>query len=532
MNDKFYNLNPRFYLDLWDNNINQSFSNKDLKVWDFKHKLKKAFSGWHNQILFDSAFLENPHFNYFIKNLLEENLTEQTEKIKLKPALQITPAQFKKHKDQILKLHKTYRNNLDFHLICDDDKQIPFKELASLDSPHFESSEFIEKKAQNKSLSFVWVVTKKNQAKLLKSPLLKNQSHKNWLYFPYKKHLFDSFLTPRQVYKFIKKFPKTSIYPVEVYDSRIPQDMDLEACIQPFIQNSLPKKNIHFSIIIPSYNSKTQLINTLQHLAKQDFPRNEYEVIAVDDGSSDNTRQAVADFIKQHPSLNIKALHFPRVIERKTGDSRFRAGLARNLGVKHSSGKWLAFLDSDILTPPDYLARLKKEHEKADLILLKRYHLKPKTSIDDLFSSYNNLKNSYYIEDKSYWGNFYKKGFDQVKCPWKYVCTYGLSLSKKDFVAVGAFGKNFIFYGFEDTDLAWRLYKKNKKFLLSDIKVYHQAPSDKTNKSWSYPLLRQKQLTKTAKIFFYRHLELEIYKELSIYMRQERPLSYFFPFLY
>ena len=593
MKQKFYSLKPQFYLDLWDkpHTSPYSLSNKNLKIFEFEHKLKKALSGWHNQILFDADFLDNPHFNFFIKSVLEskipalagmeeeqknqnnkaikaigqirldnkleeqnqnrqsqqwksrEQINRQTEQkleasrenqlqqkreqirennqlqktaeqtrennIYLKPVLQITGRQFNKHKKQILYLNQTFKNNLDFHFICEDDKQIPVKELESF----------------NNSISYVWIVTKKTKLDI-------KNGNKNYLYFPYKKHLFDPFLTPRQAVKFIKKQPHIPVYPTEVYDSRIPQDMDLEPCILPFAQNSLLNKKIYFSVIIPSYNSKTELINSLKYLAQQDFPRNEYELIAVDDGSSDNTRSALADFVKQHPSLNIKALHFPRVIERKTGDSRFRAGLARNLGVKHSSGKLLAFLDSDILTPPDYLARLKKDHEKADLVLLKRYHLKPKAPIEDLFSAYKNLKGSYYIEDKRYWGAFYKKGFEQVKCPWKYVCTYGLSLSKKDFIESGAFGKNFIFYGFEDTDLGYRLFKQNKKFLLSGIEVYHQTAGDKAVGSWSYTLLRQKQLAKTAKIFFYRHLKPDIYKELNIYMRQERPLSYFLPFLY
>ena len=504
MNQKFYSLNPQFYLLLWAEDGNKLYSNKNLNKLDFKHKLKKALSGWHNQLLFDSSFLENPHFNFYIKTALESQI---------KPALQITPACFQQCKDQILLFNKSFKKDLDFHLICDDIEKAPLTELGVLES----------------SVYYIWLITKTNKNTLLKSHLLKERVHKSWLYFPYKKRLFDPFLTPRQVYKFIKKEPKISVYPTEVYDRRIPQDMDLEPYILPFIQNSLSNKNIYFSIIIPSYNSRTELINTLKYLAKQDFSRNEYEVIVVDDGSSDNTRQALTDFVKQHPSLNIKAIHFPRVIERKAGDSRFRAGLARNLGVKHSEGKLLAFLDSDILTPPDYLKRLKKEHEKADLVLLKRYHLKPKASIEDLFSAYKNLKDLYYIEEKKYWGNFYNKGFDRVECPWKYVCTYGLSLSKKDFEELGAFGKNFIFYGFEDTDLGWRLFKRNKKFLLSDIKVYHQNSSAQTG-HWNSVLLRQRQLAKTAKIFFYRHLEPEIYEELSIYMRQERPLSYFFPF--
>ena len=505
---KFYSLNPQFYFPLfYKNTIGRQFhSNKNLKSLDFKHRLKKAISGRHNCLLFDFSFFENIDFNFYIKQALESNI---------KAVIQITADSLNIYKDQILSFSKNYKTNIEFHFIFEDIHQIPFKDLESLNSPFF----------------LVYIVTKKNKSIPLSKNFTKESLHKIWLYFPYKKHLFDSFLTPRQVYAFINKDNKLPHYPVEIYDSRIPYDMDLEPYTLPFAENILPKNNIYFSIIIPSYNRKKELINTIKNLARQDFPRNEYEIIAIDDGSNDNTRSALREFVKQSPSLNIKAIHFPRVIEKKSGDCRFRAGLARNLGAKHSQGKFLAFLDSDILTPPDYLKRLKIDHKNADLVFLKRYHLKPKAPIEDLFSAYKDLKDFYYIEDKKYWGNFYKKGFNQVKCPWKYICTYGLSLLKKDFEEIGAFGKNFVFYGFEDTDLGYRMFKQNKKFVLSDIEVFHQAPAPTSKESWNSFLLRHRQLAKTAKIFFYRHLDPEIYKELIIYMRQERPLSYFLPFL-
>jgi len=132
-----------------------------------------------------------------------------------------------------------------------------------------------------------------------------------------------------------------------------------------------------------------------------------------------------------------------------------------------------------------------------------------------------------YIKEESYWGSFYKKGFDKAEFPWKYICTYGLSLLREDFNSIGFFGKTFLFYGFEDVDLGWRLLKKNKKALLSDIVVFHQSSEEEGPASYFYPLFRHSQLLKTAKIFFYRHLDTEIYKALRVYMRQERPLSYF-----
>ena len=495
---------------------------------------------------------------------------------------------------------------------------------------------------------------------------------KRYLYFPYKSSFWDFFLTPHQVYHFLQRRFKLPPYPVETYDKRIPKDIDLEPVYDPFFEsgyvaskgqgNSYREFNIslYFSVVIPCYNSEKQLLNTLKFLVEQDFPKNQYEVIVIDDGSPRSIREGLMGFSKQNPDLILKGFYLPRVIEKTKNSARFRAGLARNLGAKHSKGKYLAFLDSDILVPPDYLSKLKKEHKKADLILVKRYHLNKKSfskkenlNSEDLFptkreklkqtdslfpedkikvknrerislqknravskndreemihldldtipskdketknlledqslsdsrdkteDSRNEIKKfqdlvsfkdkgvkgpsrdqslldsrdkvqdsgdktkklhgldtvslqaeniKAYIEEESYWGSFYKKGFDKVECPWKYICTYGLSLLRKDFNEVGGFGKAFLFYGFEDTDLGYRLLKKKKRAVLSDIIVFHQAGTESHSMNWSYSLFRQKQLFKTAKIFFYKHLDLEIYKSLKVYMRQERTPSYF-----
>ena len=497
-NKKFYTLNPEFYKELWERDKSSLAqfeplkpSNQSLKPLDFKHRLKKALSGWHKGLLFDSAFLHNSFFDSYIEQALKQDI---------KPALQISFPRFLKQKKQIENLIKKYPK-LEVHLLCES----PPKE-EDLDSDNY---------------FLVYGVTKKNYKSLLKANL--PLAHKSWLYFPYKHRLGDAFLSLSQIYRFIQQHPQIPVYPVDIYDKRIAQDMDLEPLTKPFASRCLPNNKIEFSVIIPCYNGEKQILNTLKALAEQDYPRNQYEVIVVDDGSVDKTRAQIQSFIRAYPALNIKGISFPRVREKQKNQACFRAGIARNLGVKHSSGNILAFLDSDILTPPNYLSQLKKEHQTADVLLLKRYHLKARVRVEDVF--YKDISQQVYIENKKYWGDFYKKGFDKVACPWKYTCTYALSVFKKDFLSVGAFGKVFLFYGFEDTDLGYRLFKQNKKFVLSSLVVYHQKIQDRGFKPGGFfkePqdfLFKQKQLYKSGKIFFQRHLDPDIYRELRRYLK-------------
>jgi glycosyltransferase involved in cell wall biosynthesis len=87
------------------------------------------------------------------------------------------------------------------------------------------------------------------------------------------------------------------------------------------------------SVVIPTYNRAGLVGKTLQSVLKQTFT--DYEVIVVDDGSSDNTRQVIESF------------RDPRV--RYLHQANQGVCVARNNGVKHCHGSYVAFLDSDDL---------------------------------------------------------------------------------------------------------------------------------------------------------------------------------------
>jgi len=108
----------------------------------------------------------------------------------------------------------------------------------------------------------------------------------------------------------------------------------------------LSKTNV-FSIIIPAYNYAHFLPRTLASVLSQDG--NDYEVIVIDDGSTDNTKQVVGNF-------NAKSFDRIKYIWQENSGP----GAARNKGIDCSVGKYLIFLDADDRMLPGALTRFRR----------------------------------------------------------------------------------------------------------------------------------------------------------------------------
>lgn len=96
------------------------------------------------------------------------------------------------------------------------------------------------------------------------------------------------------------------------------------------------------SIIMPTYNVGALVIETVSTVIEQSYTN--WELLVVDDCSTDNTRELLANLAKQDP--RIKCLFS----EKNVG-----AGGSRNIGLSKAQGKYIAFLDSDDLWLPDKL---------------------------------------------------------------------------------------------------------------------------------------------------------------------------------
>lgn len=108
-----------------------------------------------------------------------------------------------------------------------------------------------------------------------------------------------------------------------------------------FLVGEKSKDNIEFSIIIPAYNEEDRIEKTLKELKEflENFKKST-EVIFVDDGSRDKTREILSSFAK----LNTKCL--------VSGfDKNQGKGASIKLGVQLASGKLIAFCDADASTP-------------------------------------------------------------------------------------------------------------------------------------------------------------------------------------
>ncbi|MEP6803975.1 MAG: glycosyltransferase family 2 protein [Flavobacterium sp.] len=117
------------------------------------------------------------------------------------------------------------------------------------------------------------------------------------------------------------------------------------------------------SVVIPMYNSNSTILKTLNSIKNQTILP--FEVIVVDDGSTDNSSSIVEDFMYVNSNLKIQLL------------KKVNGGVstARNAGIKLAKGNWIALLDSDDEWLPNKLERqinILKENLNIDFLATNR----------------------------------------------------------------------------------------------------------------------------------------------------------------
>lgn len=202
------------------------------------------------------------------------------------------------------------------------------------------------------------------------------------------------------------------------------------------------------SIIVPTFNEENQIILLLKSLLTQKFSQ-KYEIIIVDNESTDNTIKVIKEFKNKNKIMNIKVI-----------TSIGKLGKVRNDGILKSSGRFVAFIDADEIADPNWLIELMKKTNEYDGVL----------------GSINSMN-----PNKNYISKFFdltlidRKNFLNKQTKIKIFGTGNLLINQKVFKKGLIFDENFPTA--EDGDFSYRFYKKDYKIIFNEkAKIFHKVP--------------------------------------------------------
>lgn len=114
---------------------------------------------------------------------------------------------------------------------------------------------------------------------------------------------------------------------------------------------------LFISVIIPAYNREHYLDLCLTSLFKQNFSSSKYEVILINDNSTDNTKKLLEKYSKQYVNLNVI-----------NNSNKKGSDYARALGIKNANADIIVFTDSDCILPSDWLSKIAKKFENRKVL--------------------------------------------------------------------------------------------------------------------------------------------------------------------
>lgn len=204
------------------------------------------------------------------------------------------------------------------------------------------------------------------------------------------------------------------------------------------------------SIVVPAYNAQATLRACLDSLCAQTYAQTLYEILVVDNASSDATRAIIQAFAPRVQYL----------YESKRGRST-----AQNCGIAHARGEVVAFTDADCVVEPQWLARLIEPLQDETVgVVGGAIRSMPTDNAVELFGE--QIHNQ-------------EKAICVYKPP--YVATANWASPRRLLQELGGFDETLV--RGQDTDLAWRILQAGKRLVYQPTAViYH--PHARTVRAW------------------------------------------------
>lgn len=207
------------------------------------------------------------------------------------------------------------------------------------------------------------------------------------------------------------------------------------------------------SIVIPAYNEEKNISTTLSSLIMLAYPANKLEIIVVNDGSTDNTKNAVGRFIAENRAYGIRLLN-----KRNEGK-----GAALNDGLRVAKGQFFVCLDADSIVTRDALLKILPHFTNKNIAVVL-----PLLKVEKPKNLWQKMQWLEYIVNM-----FYKKLMSKLNCvhvsPGPF-SVYRTGILKK----VHGFDEDNLT---EDLEITLRLQSKNYRIVqLLDAEVFTLAP--------------------------------------------------------
>lgn len=259
--------------------------------------------------------------------------------------------------------------------------------------------------------------------------------------------------------------------------------------------STLLARSVFFSIVIPTYNRLPILQKCLLAMEAQTYDPQlitDYEIVVVDDGSTDGT----IEWLKSNPS----ALPHVKIYEQEHKG----ASAARNLGVERALGDTIIFIDSDLVVTPTFL----QSHAVALL------DGQSKAGNDKVFT-YGAVINTANFEDPT------SEPYKVTDFSNAYFATGNVAIAKHWLLDVGLFDLGFSLYGWEDLELGVRLKDRGIKMIKCPAAVgYHWHPAFTLDR---IPRLIEQEIErgKMGVVFYQKHptFDVKMMVQMTVFHR-------------